>query len=67
MSKKHFIALAKQLNRTMPQVDNTADKSLSEGALYQWKRDVEAVVDVCSAMNPQFEYNTFRRACGVTS
>ena len=55
MSKKHFIALAKALNRQMPSEDSREYS--------QWKRDVEAVADVCSAMNPAFEYNTFRNAC----
>ena len=44
MSKKHFIALAKALNRQMPSEDSREYS--------QWKRDVEAVADVCSAMNP---------------
>jgi hypothetical protein len=57
MSKKHFMALAKALKREMPNEDGKEKN--------QWRRDVEAVADVCSAMNSAFDYNTFRLACGV--
>ncbi len=62
MSKKHFIALAKALARNKPTEDQTM---LLQAEIRQWKRDVESVADVCSAMNPNFDYHTFRAACGL--
>jgi hypothetical protein len=47
MSKKHFIALADAL-RNMRPIDWESETRT------QWHKDVDAIANVCSRFNPQF-------------
>lgn len=57
MTKKHFIALARELRAVMP----TDDANMLE----QWGNDVMAVARACKASNPAFNTRAFVAACGV--
>ena len=59
MSKKHFEALARALANSKP-----AKKG---AAMDQWRRDVEAIADVCQSQNGMFRRETFLDACGYES
>lgn len=64
MTEKHFKALAEELLNSKP----PKYESLAEGwsqAYYQWRYDVEAIIDVCKQFNGKFDEEKFKRACGM--
>jgi hypothetical protein len=56
MTKQHFIALADALRAMRP---SEREITILTGEYAQWKRDVEAVAQVCLGCNPRFNYQTF--------
>ena len=68
MTKKHFIALARELRATMPTF--AGDKDNIDYLYYgfqmqQWRDCVLAVARACKEFNPAFNIRTFVEACGV--
>lgn len=59
MSKKHFEALARAFAGSKP--------SKKGAAMSQWRKDVEAIADVCQSQNGMFRRGTFLEACGYES
>jgi hypothetical protein len=58
MSRKHFKLLAEALKASRP-------SSIQPYSLDQWRKDVEAIADVCQYSNPRFRRQTFKEACGI--
>lgn len=58
MTRKHFIEIARALRNTMPSV-------LTHPEQYrQWLDDVLELELVCRRINPRFDSDKFREACG---
>lgn len=60
MTRKHFQLIASALEASRPPVNAHAHYN-------QWKRDVEAMADVCAGQNGLFNRAKFLTACGVQS
>ena len=50
MTAKHFIALADAIRATRP-----SDTDYSQGCIFQWRDDVNALADFCQSQNPAFK------------
>lgn len=58
LTKMHFEAIAETLKESKPDLTWLAEFD-------QWKRDCNAMADVCYAFNPAFSRSRFLEACGV--
>ena len=56
MSKKHYIAMAREMVYTRP-IDTKSE------AYQQWLRDIKSIANVFSNFNGRFDYNRFVEAC----
>lgn len=59
MTKKAFEALAKWLRTTKP-----GEFDFSYRRWTQWYQDVEAVIQASKEVNPRFDTERFKEACG---
>lgn len=65
MSRKHYEALAAALKVAKPSVGFLeTPKAYDAAALRAWEHACMAVMDVCHADNPRFNYERFGKACG---
>lgn len=64
MTRKHFVALANELNYARP-VDLTSETG--RAAYEAWERAVKAVCIACRSANSAFDAERFRAACGVVN
>lgn len=61
MTKKYFVALARELAARRPCEPRTSRLDVD-----QWTIDVLAVSDVCERFNQKFDREKFLTACGVS-
>ena len=59
MTKVAFKALAKWLKSTNPK-----GQAVDPDAYQQWQQDVEAVIQASKEVNPRFDSELFKKACG---
>lgn len=61
MTKKHFKALAEELRGVRPEGEFSPQR---QREFLVWSRCIHAVEDVCREVNPRFDRERFRTACG---
>ena len=64
MTKKHFKALAERLKQNEPEKFEGVGLGVTASYM-QWRRDCQAVADVCSSANILFDHDRFLEACGL--
>ena len=65
MTRKHFRAMAAELNTIRPAKIGAAG-TVEREAFIQWTHAVEAMVNVGRMFNSRFSADRFREACGWT-
>lgn len=68
MTRKHFNELAAELKHVKPDSKyceyDSDNPSFAGCAWMQWKKDCEAIADVCRRFHPAFDRERFLKACG---
>ncbi len=64
MTKKDFIILADQLKEAKPNPRDILTEDLLAICMATWKITVQHVVMACDTINPRFDSEIFKKACG---